>query len=202
MEQKRLIEKFNKQAKSYEKKRQKKTQEKWRKKLFSTVRGKTLEVAVGAGANFPFYPNSIDLTAVDFSPKMLEKAKQAADEYQMSTEFILSDVESLTFPDDNFDTIISTLSLCGYEDPVHVLNLFNKWCEKDGQILLMEHGISSFGPLAWIQNQLDPLAFKWVGCHQNRDISKIVKDSRIEMAHHKTHLLGYVHLIKAQPQKP
>jgi ubiquinone/menaquinone biosynthesis C-methylase UbiE len=130
-----LIKKFDKQARWYEKRRIQQAQKEWRQKLLYFARGNVLEVAVGAGANFSFYPPGVRITAVDFSPEMLKRARNAADEYGIEVEF-KSDVETLTFPPDSFDTVVSTLSLCGYEDPVGVLNRFSRWSRKDGCILL------------------------------------------------------------------
>lgn len=202
MEKVEIIQLFEKQAARYEKRRKKKSIDtKWRKKLLEDARGKILEVAVGAGANFQFYSPAVEVTAVDFSPSMIEKAKQAAKEYGIQAEFIVADVESLSFPENCFDTIVSTLTLCSYSQPVQVLNFFNTWCKKDGQILLMEHGISSFGPLAWIQNKMDGWQLRKLGCHANRDILKIVSDSNITIERHESYMLGSVHLIWAKPQK-
>ncbi|HEY8462479.1 MAG TPA: hypothetical protein VIM29_00380 [Bacillota bacterium] len=47
---------------------------KYRKLLLQETKGKTLEAAAGAGANFAFYPSGVELTAVDFSPVLLEIA--------------------------------------------------------------------------------------------------------------------------------
>ena len=123
MNQDKLIRIFDKQANGYEKRRKNQSQAKWREKLLSSAKGKVLEVAVGAGANFQYYPRGDEVTAVDFSGEMLKKAKAAAIEEGMDAQFIHSDVESLSFEDYSFDTIISTLSLCGYENPMKVLNL-------------------------------------------------------------------------------
>ena len=50
--------------------------EEWRLNLLSNVSGKVLEVGIGTGANFPFYPDNIDLlTGVDFSKGMLKHAQ-------------------------------------------------------------------------------------------------------------------------------
>lgn len=115
MNKDKIIRTFDKQAKIYEKRRRKRSERKWREKLLSHAKGKVLEVAVGAGANFHFYPQEVEVTAVDFSEGMLKKAKEAAIEEGIEAHFILSDVESLSFEDNSFDTVISTLSLCGYE---------------------------------------------------------------------------------------
>jgi ubiquinone/menaquinone biosynthesis C-methylase UbiE len=122
MEKEQFIQKFNKQADKYAKQRKHQEKNKWRKKIFGSAWGKTLEVAVGAGMNFAFYPPTIEYIGVDFSPEMIEKAKEAANEYNIHAEFILSDVESLSFPDNFFDTIVSSGSLCGYKNPLKVLN--------------------------------------------------------------------------------
>jgi ubiquinone/menaquinone biosynthesis C-methylase UbiE len=143
MDKERLIRKFNKQAKIYERRRKKKSEKEWREKLIQCARGNILEVGVGAGANFNFYSKDVHVTAVDFSEEMLDRARQAAFESHIQTDFKRLDIETLSFPDNSFDTIVSTLTLCGYDDPTLVLKKFNSWCKSDGQILLMEHGVSS-----------------------------------------------------------
>ena len=68
-----LIRKFNKQAAVYERNTRQRKLGEWRQQLLQDIEGDVLEVAVGAGANFPFYDrNKVNVTAVDFSPEMLE----------------------------------------------------------------------------------------------------------------------------------
>jgi ubiquinone/menaquinone biosynthesis C-methylase UbiE len=191
---------FDKQAGLYELRRKRLTQKAWRENLLRHARGKVLEVAVGAGNNFPFYPEGVEVTAVDLSSAMLSKAREAAKECGVKARFIHSDVESLEFSPDSFDTIVSTLSLCSYDDPDTVLDQFSRWCKHDGQILLMEHGISPVRPLAWLQEKLDPFLLRTFGCHHNRDILSLVR-SRFSVTHHETRLLGMIHLIRARPDE-
>jgi ubiquinone/menaquinone biosynthesis C-methylase UbiE len=196
----KLIRKFDKQSKMYEIRRKKLTERAWREKLISCASGRVLEVAVGAGANFHYYPQRIALTAVDFSPDMLNKAKIAAKDYGIEAEFVLSDVESLSFPDNSFDSIVSTLSFCGYDDPMFVLELFNKWCKSEGQILLMEHGVSSNRLVGGFQHLMNPLFRKVVGCNFDRDIIKILH-ANLEVKNMEHHMLGAVHLVWSAPLK-
>jgi len=76
MEKSKLIKLYDKQAAQYERLRKKKKSfdDKWRKRLLSFAKGKILEVSVGAGANFKFYPIDAEVTAVDISADMIEKA--------------------------------------------------------------------------------------------------------------------------------
>ena len=47
----------------------------WRARLRSRILGdRALEVGVGTGKNIPFYPPDVKVTAIDLSPRMLEKA--------------------------------------------------------------------------------------------------------------------------------
>src|SRR5699024_4520530 len=99
----------------------------WRAKLIKDAEGKVLELAVGAGANFPYYSSDVEVTAVDISPKMINFARCAARDEQIKAKFMLSNLETLDFPKNSFDTIVSTLSFCGYEDPVRMLQQLNRW---------------------------------------------------------------------------
>jgi ubiquinone/menaquinone biosynthesis C-methylase UbiE len=201
MNKDKLITIFDKQANVYEKRRKSRTQGKWREKLLSSAKGKVLEVAVGAGANFQYYPEGVEVTAVDFSEEMLKKAKGAAIEEAVDAHFIHTDVESFTFEDDSFDTVISTLSLCGYENPTKILNLFNKWCKPDGQILLLEHGKSSNAIIGSLQTMLNSLNRKVTGCYINRDILHIIESSDIQIDRMEHYLTGAVHLVWAKPNE-
>jgi len=199
LNQEKRIRKFDKQSSLYEVRRKKLTEREWREKLIGSAKGKILEVAVGAGANFPYYPPGVDLTAADFSPGMLDKARTAAADHGIRPLFIRSDVESLAFEDRSFDTIVSTLSFCGYDEPLRVLDLFNRWCKPGGQILMMEHGISSNRVVGYMQRGINPLFKKAVGCNCDRDIVGIVQ-SKLNIEKMEHHMLGVVHLIWAKPR--
>ncbi|WP_404457930.1 class I SAM-dependent methyltransferase [Oceanobacillus kapialis] len=199
MDRQSLIKKFDKQAHKYNKRRKNGQASEFRQRIFREANGKVLEVAIGSGLNFPFYSSDIELTGLDFSPAMLKSAQNAAKNYPFKTTLIQDDVEKVEFDENSFDTIISSGSLCAYQEPVNVLNSFQKWCKPDGKILMLEHGISTNKPLAWLQKSLNPLAVKVVGCHQNRNISEIVKASKLTLIREERYFTGYLYLIWATP---
>ena len=56
----------------------------WLEKLWSLVRGsRVLEVGVGTGKNMPFWPREVDMTAIDLTPGMLERAHRRAAELNL-----------------------------------------------------------------------------------------------------------------------
>jgi len=201
MDRKRLIRKFDKQASIYERRRKQQSERQWREKLIKSARGAVLEVAVGAGANCAYYHSDIVLTAVDFSEGMLTRARVAAREAGLQAEFLQSDMDVVDFPDNTFDTIVSTLSMCGYEDPVRVLRAFNRWCRPDGQILLMEHGLGGNWLVRGLQHAIEPVFHRMVGCHLNRDLLLLLERSGLQVRQMERHLLGTVGLVWAAPNK-
>ncbi len=200
MDKQKHISLFDRQAAQYDRQRENPSQKKWRQNLLSQARGNVLELAVGAGANFPFYPSGVRVTATDFSSAMIAKAESAAQRYGIDAEFRCEDVETLSFPDDAFDTVVSTLSLCSYENPARVLANLRRWCKPEGTILLLEHGISPSPLLSRAQKAFDPLLYRMFGCHHDRDIRGLIEASGIRIASEERHWFDMVRIIQAHPQ--
>ncbi|MFD2043432.1 class I SAM-dependent methyltransferase [Ornithinibacillus salinisoli] len=202
MKKEKKIKKYNKQVKMYERNRDNRVLDAWRNKLIQSANGKVLEVGVGVGANFRYYnKESVFLTCVDFSSEMIKSATQAAEYFKIDADFIQEDIETLSMEPNSFDCIVSTLSLCSYSDPVAALNKFNEWCRNDGTILLMEHGLSSNSLLSFTQKLIDPLYLKISGCHCNRDIQKIIEESKLQIHFSESYRSDILSLIWAKPCK-
>lgn len=201
MDKEKLVKKFDRQVKIYEKNRKNRSLEPQRKKLLKHAYGKVLEVGIGAGANFPYYPNDVHITGVDFSPMMINSAKSAANQYGISTDLLVADVDELQFERDSFDCIVSTLTLCGYNNPVSVLNKFNDWCKEDGKILLLEHGLSSNRILSSMQKIFNPIYRKMSGCHGDRDMLDIVTTSKLNIELSERSWADILCLITAKPSR-
>ena len=199
MNHKSLIRKFDKQSRKYDKRRNSNHARKFRKRIFQEAEGYVLEVGIGPGLNFPFYHQDVTLTGLDFSHEMLKVARDAAKDYPFETTFIETDVETVEFNENTFDTIVSSGTLCAYQNPVTTLNNFQRWCKPGGKILLLEHGISTKKSIACVQKAINPLALKLVGCHQNRNITDIVNKSQLKVTKEERYLGGYLYLIWAKP---
>lgn len=201
-EKTKLIRKYDKQAGMYAQRNMSRTESEWRERLVRDASGNVLEIACGAGANFPYYPEGVKVTAVDFSEAMLNHAAAAARKHGVDATFRRGDVEMLEFPQNTFDTIVSTLSMCGYERPDKVLASLNRWAKPGGRILMLEHGLSKYGLAAAVQRTLDPLFRRVSGCHFDRDIPGLLAASPLRVIRMERHMLGAVCLIWAEPSKP
>lgn len=143
--------------------------EKWRPEIWREVRGNVLEIGVGTGNNIPYYPEKIKVTAIDFSEKMLENAKDKAVLFNKKVDFRLMDAQNLEFPDESFDTIITTCVFCSVPDPIRGLRELKRVCKKDGQIIMLEHVRSRKPLLGFLMDIMNPLAVRISGANINRD---------------------------------
>jgi len=91
---------------------------KWREEVAKDLKGKVLEVGGGTGKNIPYYPDDIEVTAIDFSEKMLAKATRKANELNKKVKLIHMDAQNMDFPDNTFDTVFTTCVFCSVPDPV------------------------------------------------------------------------------------
>jgi phosphatidylethanolamine/phosphatidyl-N-methylethanolamine N-methyltransferase len=148
----------------------------WRKKLWAKVEGHhILEVGVGTGKNFDYYPKDARITAIDFSEQMLKQAVHKRDRKNVKVDLELMDVQSLYFADNSFDTVICSFVFCSVPSAVKGLKELYRVCKPSGQVLLLEHVLSSNPVLAAVMNLLNPIVVRLVGANINRNTVKNVK---------------------------
>ncbi len=112
---------------------------KWRGKLIEKIEGeKVLEVGVGTGKNFEYYPEELDVTGIDFSKNMLEKARIKSKD-RKNTKLIEMDAQNMEFDDNTFDTVVTSCVFCSVPDPVEGLKEIRRVCKNNGKIIMLEH---------------------------------------------------------------
>ena len=148
----------------------------WRTKLWAKVDGyHILEVGVGTGKNFDYYPADAQITAIDFSLEMLRQATHKKDRKTVSVELNLMDVQSLAFADNSFDTVIGSFVFCSVPLPIKGLKELYRVCKPGGQVLLLEHVLSSSPVIAKVMNLINPVIVALVGANINRNTVKNIK---------------------------
>ncbi|MDO9170071.1 MAG: methyltransferase domain-containing protein [Methylobacter sp.] len=148
----------------------------WRKKLWAKVEGHhILEVGVGTGKNFDYYPKDVRITAIDFSEQMLKQAVGKRDRKNIPVELELMDIQSLSFADNSFDTVIGSFVFCSVPSAVKGLKELYRVCKPGGQVLLLEHVVSSNPAIAAVMNFLNPVVVRLFGANINRNTVKNIK---------------------------
>jgi ubiquinone/menaquinone biosynthesis C-methylase UbiE len=141
----------------------------WREILWSKVEGTNiLEVGVGTGKNFPYYPEDVEITAIDFSEKMLHRAKEKARDFGIKVHLEQMDVQNLEFEDNAFDTVVGSFVFCSVPDPIKGLQEDGRVCKPGGKIILLEHVLSANWVLAWLMNLVNPVVVRLMGPNINR----------------------------------
>ncbi len=148
----------------------------WRERLWEKVDGHhILEVGVGTGKNFDYYPKDTMITAVDFSQAMLNQAAQTKARKNTQVELALQDVQSLCYADNSFDTVIGTFVFCSVPFAAKGLKELYRVCKPGGQVLLLEHVLSTNIIVATMMKAINPLVVRLLGANINRDTVKNVK---------------------------
>jgi len=171
----------------------------WRDLLWSKIEGTSvLEVGVGTGKNFPYYPEGAQITAVDFSDKMLNRARRRAELSGIEVRLKQMDVQNLEFEDNTFDTVVASFVFCSVPDPVKGLKEVERVCRPGGKVVLLEHVLSANRILAWLMNIYNPLVVRIMGANINRRTADNVDKSGLKIESITNLAAGIVLLIEAR----
>ncbi len=124
---------------------------KWRNLVFEMIPpgSSILEVGIGTGKNLPYYGKEVNITGIDFSVGMLDRARKKLKIYpEKKVTLLQMDVMHLEFPADSFDFVVSTFVFCTVPDPIAGLREVKRVLKPDGKALFLEHMRSS----RWLNN--------------------------------------------------
>ncbi len=155
---------------------------KWRKKYFSPLKGKILDVGIGTGKNIDYYSDKAEVTGIDFSPKMLEKGRQKlAKSGKKNITLIQMDVENLNFKDNSFDYVITSSVFCSVPDPIGGLKEIRRVLKPDGKLIMVEHVLSRNKFISLLENLFNGTVRFFTGVNINRDTGQNIIKSGMEV---------------------
>ena len=118
---------------------------------------RVLEVGVGTGINLPLYPREATVTGIDFTPSMLEKARErAARKNAAPVRLLQMDAADLKFADDAFDIVYAPYLISVVPDPVRVAQEMRRVCRPGGRIIFLNHFLSPNAFLSRIERLISP----------------------------------------------
>jgi ubiquinone/menaquinone biosynthesis C-methylase UbiE len=152
-----------------------------KREMFSRVKGKVLEVGIGTGHNLRYYPREGDFTGIDISEKMLEKAEKRVQKYPKPVKLEVMDAQNMMFPDETFDTVVTTCVFCSIPDPVKGLSEIKRVLKPGGRLFMYEHVLSRNRLLAFLVNMMNPIVSWVLGPNINRDTVANVKKAGLSV---------------------
>ncbi len=154
-----------------------------RRELLSQVRGRVLELGAGTGHNLQFYPGTIEeLVLTEPEEPMAKRLEARLAQHGHSGRVVRAPAEALPFPDDSFDTVVSTLVLCTVKDPERSLAEIDRVLRPGGALLFLEHVRSSDQRIARWQDRLHGIWLRFGhGCNCNRPTPDLIQRSALEL---------------------
>jgi phosphatidylethanolamine/phosphatidyl-N-methylethanolamine N-methyltransferase len=119
---------------------------------------RVLEVGAGTGINALLYPPDCQVTAIDLSPTMLEKARERISLHGLRNIRLLeADAAQLTFADDSFDCVYAPYTISVVPDPVKVALEMRRVCRPGGRLVILSHFRSDRLLTSRIERAISPL---------------------------------------------
>ena len=117
-----------------------------------------LEVGVGTGINCSMYPSNTEITGIDFSAGMLEKARErVARKGTKNVRLLQMDAQDLKFEDNSFDIVYAPYLISVVPDPVKVACEMRRVCKPGGRIIFLNHFLSPNKLLSKTERMISPL---------------------------------------------
>lgn len=159
-----------------------------RRILCAGARGRTLEVAVGTGLNLRHYPPQVELTGVDLSPAMLDKARQKARSQGRPATLVEGDAQDLSYNDGSFDTVVCLFALCTIPDQERALTEIHRLLVPGGRLLMADHIEYARFPARAFERRRD---------HPRRLPREVAEEVGFRIGHHDRLLFGLVERVVA-----
>ena len=160
----------------------------WRENLWQRVEAKIdkngmrlLEAGVGSGKNIEYYPDGLEIDAIDFSPKMLKEAEKKAKKYNKDLKLSEMDIQNLNFEDNYFDLIVTSCVFCSVPDPVKGLKELKRVLKEDGRVIMLEHMRSRNKVIAKMMDWFNWVSLYIWGANINRKTMKNIKKAGLEI---------------------
>lgn len=155
-----------------------------RPRVIGGARGDVLEIGAGTGNSLPYYSGQAfkNLVLTEPDPYMRERLVPKLASLNIRAEVVDAAAEELPFPDNSFDTVISTGVLCSVRDLTASLGEVRRVLRPGGEFRFWEHVRATNKIGAFAQDIAQPLWSQMSGgCRPNRDIAAAIEQSGLEV---------------------
>ena len=155
-----------------------------REKVVPLAEGRVLEIGIGSGLNLPFYDKSKvdEIWGLDPSEELSEMARTVATQEGMKVNFISSGAEDIPLPDDHFDSVLITYTMCTIPEVIRANTEIRRVLKDQGKMIFCEHGVAPDDNIRKWQKRINPFWGKIAGgCNINRNIPLLIQESGFDI---------------------
>ena len=155
-----------------------------REKVVPLAEGKVLEIGIGSGLNLPFYDKTKvdEIWGLDPSEELSEMARAVAIQEGMEVNFISSGAEEIPLPDDHFDSVLITYTMCTIPEVMRANTEIRRVLKNQGKMIFCEHGAAHDDNIRKWQKRINPFWGKIAGgCNIDRNIPSLIQDSGFDI---------------------
>ena len=153
---------------------------------------RVLELGVGTGLNFVFYPTNSVGVATEPSRSMLRIANEK--KRPNHVRLVQSCAEQLPFKDNSFDAAFATLVFCSLGHPNNAFKELRRVVKPGGVVLLLEH-VRPNGLLGPVFDLLSLITVPFFDDHFNRRTADVAQAAGLEILKVEKSLMGIINLI-------
>ncbi len=145
--------------------------------------GRVLEVGVGTGLSLPRYAPHLEVTGIDLSTEMLERARDRVRKKGLTNIAGLHEMDAsdLTFPDGYFDTVIAMHVMTVVPEPEAVMAEMQRVCAPGGSVILLNHFAKRGGVRGLMEDVLMPHA-QTIGWRPDFSVQSVLTQDGLELA--------------------
>jgi phosphatidylethanolamine/phosphatidyl-N-methylethanolamine N-methyltransferase len=141
---------------------------------------RVLEVGVGTGINLNLYPRDCQVTGIDLSASMLDKARERVHKGGMRNVRLQEmDAAELIFRDDSFDIVYAPYLISVVPDPVQVVKEMRRVCKPGGRIVILNHFRSASLILSRLERAISPFTVH-IGFKSDLDLPGFLAQAELE----------------------
>lgn len=143
-----------------------------------------LEIGFGTGINLKFYPENVKkIIGIEPNEGMIKKFRKKSGNDRIKVKLLLQSGESLPFPDNSINAVISTYTLCSIKNINSALKEIYRILIPGGKYYFLEHGLADNPKIQKWQNRLNSIQKVCAGgCNLNRNIKLLLTDSGLKIS--------------------
>jgi phosphatidylethanolamine/phosphatidyl-N-methylethanolamine N-methyltransferase len=135
---------------------------------------RVLEVGVGTGLCLPLYPRDCEVTAIDLSSAMLEKAAERVKEHGLTNVTLLRmDAGEMDFPDNSFDIVIAAYVVTAVPDHRKLMKEMIRVSRPGGRLILLNHFTQESPIIAAVEKAISPICTR-IGFRTDLSVDEVI----------------------------